>query len=588
MSEPTSRTVASGDIDLAVEEWGDRAQPTVVLVHGYPDTKAVWSQVAPRLAERIHVVAYDVRGAGASTAPADLDGYDLERLTDDLLAVVDAVSPGRPVHLVGHDWGSVQSWEFATAARSRDRIASYTTISGPSLDHVGHWVRARTRRPTPRSLARLLGQARRSWYVAAMRIPGGAERAWRKGGLAKRFPEFVHRAERVPGDLGHPAPTLAEDGANGAKLYRRNVGRRLSAPRADAVAPMPVQLIVPTRDRYLSAHLYDDLDRWAPNLRRRQLASHHWAPLEQPGAVTRWITEHIDDVESGHHASPDAAARRTFAGDARAFAGRLVLVTGAGSGIGRQTALAFAAEGAAVVLVDRDGSSVAETAVLAERIGATARPFTVDVTDAAAMDDLAERVVAEIGVVDVLVNNAGIGVAGTFLDTPLEDWHRVIDVNLFGVIHGCRSFARPMVDRGEGGHIVNVASAAAFQPSKVLPAYSASKAAVLCLSECLRAELADSGIGVTCICPGIVDTNITRTTTFVGKTAEEQAELRGEAARLYGRRGYGPEKVAARIVAAVRKDRAVVPVTPEASAAHIASKVAPGLLRRLARVDLTP
>ena len=265
---------------------------------------------------------------------------------------------------------------------------------------------------------------------------------------------------------------------------------------------------------------------------------------------------------------------------------RVAVVTGAGSGIGRATSIAFAAEGAEVVLVDRDATSVAETAVLVERQGGKARPFTVDVTDPVAMDDLAGRVVADIGVVDVLVNNAGIGVAGTFLDTPLADWHRVIDVNLFGVIHGCRSFARPMVDRGEGGHIVNVASAAAFQPSKALPAYSASKAAVLCLSECLRAELVDSGIGVSCICPGIVDTNITRTTTFVGKSAEEQAELQDTAARLYGRRGYGPEKVAARILAAVRKDRAVVPVTPEASAAHVASKVAPGLLRRLARVDL--
>ena len=278
---------------------------------------------------------------------------------------------------------------------------------------------------------------------------------------------------------------------------------------------------------------------------------------------------------------PTPPLGRTFVGDARAFAGRIVLVTGAGSGIGRATSLAFAAEGAEVVLVDRDADDRSPRRPCSSSgIGAKARPFTVDVTDAVAMDDLAERVVAEIGVVDVLVNNAGIGVAGTFLDTPLADWHRVIDVNLFGVIHGCRSFARPMVDRGEGGHIVNVASAAAFQPSKVLPAYSASKAAVLCLSECLRAELVDSGIGVSCICPGIVDTNITRTTTFVGKTAEEQAELQDDAARLYGRRGYGPEKVAARIVAAVRKDRAVVPVTPEASAAHVASKVAPGLLRR--------
>src|SRR4051794_25562203 len=155
MPESTSRTVASGEVVLALDEWGDADQPTVVLVHGYPDTKGVWSQVVPRLADRFHVVAYDVRGAGASTAPATVEGYDLDHLTDDFLAVVAATSPDRPVHLVGHDWGSVQSWEFATAARSRDRVASFTSISGPAIDHVAHWVRSRTRRPTPGNVARL-------------------------------------------------------------------------------------------------------------------------------------------------------------------------------------------------------------------------------------------------------------------------------------------------------------------------------------------------------------------------------------------------------------------------------------------------
>ncbi|GAA3053724.1 hypothetical protein GCM10020000_39570 [Streptomyces olivoverticillatus] len=119
-----------------------------------------------------------------------------------------------------------------------------------------------------------------------------------------------------------------------------------------------------------------------------------------------------------------------------------------------------------------------------------------------------------------------------------------------------------MAERGQGGHIVNTASAAAFQPSKSLSAYSTSKAAVLMLSECLRAELASRGIKVTAICPGIVNTGITGTARFVGVPEGEQRRRRLKAARLYGKRGYPPEKVAEAVLRAVVEDRAVVPVTP--------------------------
>jgi NAD(P)-dependent dehydrogenase (short-subunit alcohol dehydrogenase family) len=201
------------------------------------------------------------------------------------------------------------------------------------------------------------------------------------------------------------------------------------------------------------------------------------------------------------------------------------------------------------------------------------------------MEKLAAKVLAEHGVVDVLVNNAGIGLSGSFLDTTPEDWRKVLDVNLWGVIHGCRLFGRQMADRGQGGHIVNTASAAAFQPSKSLPAYSASKAAVLMLSECLRAELAGQNIGVTAVCPGLVNTNITATATFVGVDAEEERRRQKRSARMYGLRNYPPEKVASAILRAVVRNDAVVPVTPEARVSHALSRFAPGMLRRLARVE---
>ncbi|MER6382283.1 SDR family oxidoreductase [Streptomyces sp. NPDC001250] len=573
------RRVATGGVELCVAELGDPEQPTVVLVHGYPDSKEVWSEVAVRLADRFHVVLYDVRGHGRSTAPRPLrGGFTLAKLTDDFLAVADAVSPDRPVHLVGHDWGSVQSWEFVTVGRTEGRIASFTSISGPSLDHFGHWINARVKRPTPRRVGQLLGQGAKSWYVYLLHTPVLPELAWR-GPLGKRWPGILQRVEKVPAG-NYPTSSLPSDAAHGAWLYRDNVRARLTRPRADAYAHAPVQLITPQGDAFLSERLYDDLEQWVPQLTRRTLPAKHWVPRTRPDQLTSWIEEFIMSVDGGRP-EPKATGRH-----ADRFGGQLVLVTGAGSGIGRATTFAFAEAGARVVAVDRDAEAAARTAELSRLIGAPeAWAETADVSDEQAMEKLAEKVHREYGVLDVLVNNAGIGLSGSFFATTSEDWRKVLDVNLWGVIHGCRIFGARMAERGQGGHIVNIASAAAFQPSRALPAYSTSKAAVLMLSECLRAELAGQGIGVSAICPGIVNTNITATARFAGVDEAEERRRQKNSARLYGLRNYPPEKVAEAILDAVTRNRAVVPVTPEARGAHALSRLMPGALRRLARVE---
>ncbi|MFD5795287.1 SDR family oxidoreductase [Streptomyces diastatochromogenes] len=573
------RRVHTGGVELCVAELGDPQQPTVVLVHGYPDSKEVWSEVAVRLADRFHVVLYDVRGHGRSTAPHPLrGGFTLAKLTDDFLAVVDAVSPDRPVHLVGHDWGSVQSWEFVTVGRTEGRIASFTSMSGPSLDHFGHWINARVKRPTPRRVGQLLGQGAKSWYVYLLHTPALPELAWR-GPLGKRWPKILQRTEKVPGG-DYPTPSLPSDAAHGAWLYRDNVRARLLRPRPDAYAHAPVQLITPLGDAFLSERLYDDLEQWVPQLTRRTLPAKHWIPRTRPDQVAAWIEEFVTSVEGGRP-QPKATGRH-----ADRFGGQLVLVTGAGSGIGRATAFAFAEAGARVVAVDRDAEAAARTAELSRLVGAPeAWAETADVSDEQAMEKLAEKVHRAYGVLDVLVNNAGIGLSGSFFTTTTDDWRRVLDVNLWGVIHGCRLFGARMAERGQGGHIVNIASAAAYQPSRALPAYSTSKAAVLMLSECLRAELAAQDIGVTAICPGIVNTNITSTARFTGVDEAEERRRQKHSARLYGLRNYPPEKVAKAVLDAVTHNRAVVPVTPEARGAHLLSRFMPGVLRGIARVE---
>ncbi|MFC4495514.1 SDR family oxidoreductase [Streptomyces ovatisporus] len=587
-------------VELCVAELGDAERPTVLLLHGYPDSKEVWSTVARQLSGRFHVVLYDVRGCGRSSAPRPLrGGFTLEKLTQDFLAVADAVSPDRPVHLVGHDWGSVQGWEFVSVEETRGRIASFTSMSGPSLDHFGHWLRRRTRRPTPGGLAQALNQGVRSWYVGALHTPVLPELAWR-GPLSAYWPKYLQRVEKVPAD-GYPTPSLPRDAAHGAWLYRDNVRRRLRSPRPDCHAHAPVQLITPLRDVFLSARLYDEVAVWEPDVTRRTLDAGHWIPRTRPDLLAWWITDFVTGREAaatggdlreplveGAGEDGGAVARAGAGRDplAERFGGQLVLVTGAGSGIGRATAVAFAAAGARVVSVDVDEESAVRTAELAREAGASqAWAETVDVSDQDGMEELAAKVASEMGTVDVLVNNAGIGVSGPFLETGVEDWKRTLDVNLWGVIHGCRLFGKQMAERGQGGHIVNTASDAAYQPTRMLPAYGTSKAAVLMLSECLRAELAGKGIGVTAVCPGPVNTGITGTARFVGLGETEERRRRERVAKLYRLRNYPPEKVAKAIMRGVVRDQAVVPVTAEAHVARFLSRFAPRVLRALARIE---
>jgi len=563
-----------------VIEAGDSAHPTVVLVHGYPNTKELWQPLVPLLVKRYHMVAYDLRGMGASSAPRGPAAYDVDRLGDDLMAVIAAVAPGERVHLVGHDWGGIQGWEFATQERFDGVLASFTTIAGPSLDHISIAARELLARPRPAHLIELVRRGRRSWYVLALCTPGLPTLAWR-GPLGLGGWRWLQRqVERIPPEHATPSKTLAADATHAANLYRRNIPRRLLRPRQDAVARVPVQLIVPSADHFISPDYYDLAERYVPKLRRRTLGTTHWAPLIQPQLLARWVSEFVDEAEEGR---PVRSSRPWVPGGGlEQLRGRMALVTGAASGIGKATAAALAARGARLLLVDRDAEGL-------ERAGASiahSHTLSCDVSDQRALERLAARVLGEHGVPDVVVNNAGIAVAGSFLDTTPEDWQRIVDINLMGVVHGCRLFGRAMIDRGQGGQLVNTASAAAFAPAKDLAAYATTKAGVLMLSECLRAELHPHGIGVTAVCPGFIATNITRTTRYVGRGETEQQRLAERVTRSYERRNFTPDRVAEEIIEAIGVNRPVAVITPEAKVMRALSRIAPGFLRRLARLEV--
>jgi NAD(P)-dependent dehydrogenase (short-subunit alcohol dehydrogenase family) len=270
------------------------------------------------------------------------------------------------------------------------------------------------------------------------------------------------------------------------------------------------------------------------------------------------------------------------------FGDTLVSVTGAGSGIGRETALAFARSGAELIVSDVDEATVKETAAQIVERGGVAHPYVVDVADAEAVERFADEVCAEHGVPDIVVNNAGIGQAGEFLNTPAEQWERVLDVNLGGVVNGCRAFGKRLVERGTGGHIVNVASMASYSPSKSLNAYCTSKAAVYMFSDCLRAELDAAGIGLTTVCPGTIDTNIVHTTRFdaPGRSDESIESRRELLEKQFRRRRFGPDKAAKAIVSAVKKNKPIRPITPEAYLLYGTSRALPQAMRNAARVRL--
>lgn len=264
------------------------------------------------------------------------------------------------------------------------------------------------------------------------------------------------------------------------------------------------------------------------------------------------------------------------------LSGRTALVTGAASGIGRETALLLARRGADLVICDLDEKGLDATAADIRQLArGSVASHAVDVSSADQMAGLAREVHARVAAVDLLVNNAGVAIGGGFLDTALPDWDWILGVNLRGVIHGCHFFVPAMVKRGTGGHVVNVSSAAGYFASAELAAYCTTKFAVLGLSESLRDELAPHGIGVTAICPGIINTPITRAAKLVGPDASDEA--REAMVAFYQRRNYGPERVASGILRAVERNRGVAPITPEAWVFWYAKRFAPGLLARLSR-----
>lgn len=265
------------------------------------------------------------------------------------------------------------------------------------------------------------------------------------------------------------------------------------------------------------------------------------------------------------------------------FAGKVAVVTGAGSGIGRSTAMLLARLGAIVHVADIANAEGVVGEIVAA--GGQAAAHSVDVTDASAVEALAERVYESGGACDILHNNAGIGVGGAVEEIPLEDWRRVVEVNLMGVVHGVHHFLPRMLAQGRGAHIVNTASMAGLVPAPSLVPYCMTKFGVVGLSETLNAELSPRGIHVTAICPGLINTPIVASARMSGDIASRRARM----IEFYRRRGVSPDVVADAVVDAIRRKQIIrtVPrshVVPVWALHRISARTAAPLTRLANRV----
>ncbi len=245
----------------------------------------------------------------------------------------------------------------------------------------------------------------------------------------------------------------------------------------------------------------------------------------------------------------------------RDLAGKAAFVTGGASGIGLALGRAFAAAGMKVMLADVEADALAAAVESLREIGPAVRGVACDVADPASVERAADASYAAFGNIHVVCNNAGVGGGSGIDDISLDTWRWVLDVNLMGVLHGVRTFLPHIRAHGEGGHIVNTASMAGMNSGLGFSPYSASKFAVVNMSEGLALQLRPLGIGVTVLCPGFVRTRIWESgrnrperygparrpdpASAAGRLAAELAER--------GQSGLDPAAVAAQVLAAIRE-----------------------------------
>jgi pimeloyl-ACP methyl ester carboxylesterase len=294
MIQSTTVTASDG-VTLAVHAYTeiDRRRPTIVAIHGYPDNHHVWDGVANSRAGHYNFVAYDVRGAGESSTPAGCSGYRLAQLIADTGAVIDSLGVDT-VHLLAHDWGSIQGWAAITDDSVMGKIASFTSISGPHLSYAGRFLRSPR---TPRAVGDVVKQILASSYIWFFLCPAVPELAIRTRATVKVFEavECIGRS-RIRNER-RAAYRSIEDYLNGLNLYRANMPGPIMAPPAPLPqTPVPVQVLVARQDYFVSPALQRFTGSIPECGRVVGVEGGHWVVTSHPDIIAGLTGEWIDRV----------------------------------------------------------------------------------------------------------------------------------------------------------------------------------------------------------------------------------------------------------------------------------------------------
>jgi pimeloyl-ACP methyl ester carboxylesterase len=315
--------IATDGVPLAVHAYTeiDKRRPSILAIHGYPDNHQVWDGVAAELSRRYNgkynFVAYDVRGAGESARPADRSGYRLPQLISDVGAVIDSLGVDE-IHLLAHDWGSIQGWAVVTDDSVMGRIASFTSISGPHLNYAGRFLRS------PRTLRGVVDVVRQflaSGYIWFFLCPGAPEVAFRSRAAVKVFAavELIGRSGSRNRSQRRAATIRSiDDYLNGLNLYRANMPRPILAPgKRLPQTGVPVQVLMARQDYFVTPALQRFTGSIPAGSRIVPIEGGHWVVASHPDVVARltseWVTLIVESEapagDSGVHTGPRISIR---------------------------------------------------------------------------------------------------------------------------------------------------------------------------------------------------------------------------------------------------------------------------------------
>lgn len=298
-----SMIVNNYDVELYVEVHGESEQshkPTLLFLHGFPDSHGTWDHQVATLQQHFRIVTFDMRGVGKSTWSAQRKAYHMNNMLADIEAVINAVAgPDGRVHLVGHDWGSVIGWSFVTDPYYAHRVLSFSSMSGPHLRLMLDWVKRNLFSAEPRRIANALRQGLFSWYVYLFNVPMLPE--W----LFKTWGETIWRnALRLNGVeasdhyLQLSRQEIEKICVNAIGLYRDNPLNPPKLPLAGSIQ-IPVQLIIPSDDHFVSDRLFEFYDEYVVNLTKQHIRGKHWSHHSHKDKFNQLVKQFVDRVDGG-------------------------------------------------------------------------------------------------------------------------------------------------------------------------------------------------------------------------------------------------------------------------------------------------